>query len=269
MSLPVWLRVLVRMVKLNVMLTMEYRVSFFIIMANLVLRPAIALLVWLAASDAGVALPYDRSQFVAYFVLMALVSMATQTWTAEYVEEDIRYGDLNKSLMRPAPNVLHYVANNLGEKIIKLGLLLPIVLLLALAFRYELSLPTDPSRWLVFGGALVLAAVLNFLIDYLTGSLAFFLLDTSGVLSLRRLCYGLLAGQFVPLAFFPPSLAGLLEAQPFRYTLSFPLEVLTADLSPAVLARGFAWQVGYCVAFLAAYRVVWRRGLRLYGAIGS
>ena len=264
-----WLRVFTRMIKMNVMLTMEHRVSFFISMGNLVLQPAIALLVWLAASDAGVQLPYDRSQFVTYFVLMGLVSLATQTWTAEYVEEDIRYGDLNKSLLRPAPNVLHYVANNAGEKVVKLALLLPPVLALALAFRHELRLPTEAAAWLLFAMALAVAAVLHFLFDYLIGSLAFFLQDVNGVLSLERLCYGLLAGRFVPLAFFPPSLTGLLESQPFRYTLSFPLEVLTADLSPAALARGFAWQTGYCAALLLAYRVVWRHGLRAYGATGA
>jgi ABC-2 type transport system permease protein len=263
------LRVLARMVKMNVLLTMEYRLAFFISMGNRVLRPAIALLVWLAASDAGAALPFDRSQFVTYFVLMGLVSLATQTWTAEYVEEDIRYGDLNKSLLRPAPNVLHYVANNVGEKLVKLALLLPAVLLLALAFRHELRLPTDGGTWALFAVALVLAAVLSFLIDYLTGSLAFFMQDVTGVLELERLASGLLAGRFVPLAFFPPSVSGLLEAQPFRYTLSFPLEVLTAALSPPALARGFAWQVAYCAAFLVAYRLVWRHGLRAYGATGA
>jgi ABC-2 type transport system permease protein len=269
MSLPARLRVLLRMVKMNVMLTMEYRVSFFIAMGNLVLRPAIALLVWLAAGDAGAQLPYDRSQFVTYFVLMGVVSLATQTWTAEYVEEDIRYGDLNKSLLRPAPNVLHYVANNAGEKIVKLGLLLPPALLLALSVRHEVRLPAESWRWLLFAVALALAAVVSFLLDYLTGSLAFFLQDVSGVLSLQRLCYGLLAGRFVPLAFFPSSLAGVLEAQPFRYALSFPLEVLTVNLAPDALARGFAWQVGYCLVLLLAYRLVWRHGLRAYGATGA
>jgi ABC-2 type transport system permease protein len=267
--LPHRLRILARMVRMNVMLTLEYRVGFFLSMGNLVLRPAVALLVWLAASDAGVQLPYDRQQFVTYFVLMGLVSLATQTWTAEYVEEDIRTGDLNKSLLRPAPNVLHYVANNAGEKLVKVVLLLPAILLLTLAFRHELRLPADAATWLLFAVAVALAAVLDFLIDYLTGSLAFFLQDVNGVLSLQRLCYGLLAGRFVPLAFFPPSLAGLLEAQPFRYTLSFPLEVLTAGLSPSALARGFAWQAGYCLALLLAYRLVWRQGLRAYSATGA
>lgn len=263
------LRVVARLVKMNVMLTLEYRVAFFISMVNLVLTPTIALLVWLTVSEAGVPLPYDRGQFVTYFILMGLVSMATQTWTAEYVQEDIRYGDLNKSLLRPAPNVLHYITNNVGEKVIKLGLLLPPLILLGLLFRDALQLPTAPGRWLLFGLAVVLAAALNFLLDYSIGSLAFWLQDVSGVLSLERLLYGLLAGRFVPLAFFPPELAGLLQALPFRYLLSFPLELLTADLPPSALAGGFAWQGVYLLGFLAAYRVVWRYGLRAYAASGA
>ncbi len=223
------LRIVARLVKMNVMLTLEYRVGFFISMINLVMNPTIALLVWLTVSESGVPLPYDRGQFVTYFVLMALVSLATQTWTAEYVEQDIRDGHLNKSLLRPAPNILHYVDNNLGEKVVKLG----------------------------------------FLLDYSLGSLAFWLQDVSGVLSLERLLYGLLAGRFVPLAFFPPELTGLLEALPFRYLLSFPLELLTADLPPAALARGFAWQAAYVLGALAAYRAVWRYGLRAYAATGA
>lgn len=263
------LRIVARLVKMNVMLTLEYRVGFFIAMINLVLNPTIALLVWLTVSESGVPLPYDRGQFVTYFVLMALVSLATQTWTAEYVEQDIRDGDLNKSLLRPAPNILHYVANNLGEKVVKLGLLLPPVLLVGLVYRDALQLPTSPSRWLLFGVALVLASALRFLLDYSLGSLAFWLQDVSGVLSLERLLYGLLAGRFVPLAFFPPELTGLLEALPFRYLLSFPLELLTADLPPAALARGFAWQAAYVLGALAAYRAVWRYGLRAYAATGA
>jgi ABC-2 type transport system permease protein len=263
------LRLAAQLVKMNVMLTMEYRVGFFIAMVNLVLRPAIALLVWLTVARAGVRLPYDREQFVTYFVLMGLVSLATQTWTWEYVAADIRRGDLNKVLVRPAPHVLHYICNNLGEKVVKLGLLLPPIAAMVLVFHDQIRVPADPLRWALFGSAVVLAAVLTFLVDYLMGSLAFWLQDVSGAVGVKRLLEGLLAGRLVPLAFFPEWMAGFLEAQPFRYLLSFPLEVLTADLPAAALARGFAWQAAYCLVLVGAYRLLWRHGLRSYAASGA
>jgi len=101
------------------------------------------------------------------------------------------------------------------------------------------------------------------------GSLAFWVQDVGGLIRVKGLAGAFLAGQFVPLALFPPSLAGLLEAQPFRYTLSFPLEVLTGSLSTAALLRGFAWQICYCVGLWACYRLEWRYGLRASSATGA
>ena len=161
------------------------------------------------------------------------------------------------------------MGNNLGEKIVKLPLLLPLVALVALFFWADLRLPNQPRDWLLFALALPLAATVAFLLDFVIGSLAFWMQDVSGLVRLKNLVGALLAGQLVPLALFPPEAAGFLEAQPFRYTLSFPLELLTGSLAPVAIVRGFAWQVGYCVGLWAFYRLLWRYGLRSYSAAGA
>jgi ABC-2 type transport system permease protein len=89
------------------------------------------------------------------------------------------------------------------------------------------------------------------------------------LIRVKGLVGALLNGQFVPLALFPRHFSGFLDAQPFRYTLSFPLEVLTGRLSTTELVRGLAWQAFYCVALWACYRLVWRYGLRSYSATGA
>ncbi len=172
-------------------------------------------------------------------------------------------------LLRPAPLLPHYIGNNLGEKLIKLPLLLPLVLVVALLFREDLRLPADPRAWLLCALSLPLAAAIAFLLDFVIGSLAFWVEDVRGLLRVRTLVGAFLAGQFVPLALFPPQFGPFLEAQPFRYTLSFPLEVLTGGLSPAVLVRGFGWQIGYCLGLWVCYRLSWRYGLKHYAAVGG
>jgi ABC-2 type transport system permease protein len=256
-------------VAMNVMQTLEYRGAFFIYMFDTVVGPLISLLVWLAVSDQGVRLPYDRAQFVTYYVLLGLVSMLTGTWIARYLARAIRLGTLSPWLLRPAPYLAHQIGNNLGEKVIKLALLLPMVALAALAFRADLRLPAEPARWALFAVALPLAAAVAFLLDVVVGSLAFWIHDVGGPSSLLDIARSFLDGRYVPLALFPPWLGGFLEAQPFRYTLSFPLEVLTGSLTPEALARGFAWQTGYVVGLWALYKVLWRYGLRVYSASGA
>ena len=269
MSAARTLRLAWRLTAVNVMVTLEYRGAFLIYMFNTVAGPTIALLVWLTVGDQGVALPYDRAQFVTYYVMLSVTAMLTATWLGFYLAEAIRLGKLSPFLLRPAPYILGQVGNNLGEKIVKLPLLLPLVGIVAIVFRHDLRLPTDPRAWALYLLSLPLAATVAFLITYVIGSLAFWVEDVSGLLRITTLLGAFLACQFVPLALFPPELSGLLAAQPFRYTLSFPLEILTGQLSGPALAAGFAWQIGYCVGLWALYRLLWRFGLRAYSAAGA
>ncbi|MFO7168788.1 MAG: ABC-2 family transporter protein [Chloroflexota bacterium] len=263
------LRTLWRHVACNVAMTLEYRGAFLIYMLNTIAGPLVALGVWLAASEHGAALPFGRDQLVTYYVLLSLVVMLTGTWAAMFVAESIRTGSLSPLLLRPVPPILDYLGNNIGEKVIKLMLLLPLVLVVGLLFRDDLRLPGDPVLWLLFALSLPGAAALAFLLDFVIGSLAFWIEDVNGLVRVKNVAGAFLAGQYVPLALFPSWLDGFLTAQPFRYTISFPLEILTGQLAPEAAAQGFAVQLAYCAALWGCYRLLWRAGLRQYAAAGA
>lgn len=262
-------RVLWRMVTINLVSTLEYRGSFTIYMFSIAAGSVVSLLVWLAVTDQGVALPLDRPSLVTYYVLLSLVTMLTSTWLGEYLAENIRLGRLSPVLLRPTPEITNMLANNIGEKIVKLFFLLPMMGLMALFFGRDLRLPTDPIAWVLFAVCLPLAAATAFLIDFLIGSLAFWVDDVTGLSRVRTLVATFLSGQLVPLALFPDWLTPFLRLQPFRYTLSFPLELLTGRLSGGEITVGFGLQIGYCVALWGTYRIVWHYGLRAYGASGA
>ncbi|HLZ09047.1 MAG TPA: ABC-2 family transporter protein [Chloroflexota bacterium] len=262
-------RVLWRLVTINLNETLQYRGSFVIYMFSIVAGSIISLLVWLAVLDQGVRLPMDRQSLVTYYVLLGIVTMLTSSWICEFLAEKIRLGLLSPILLRPAPEISNAIGNNLGEKIVKLVFLLPMVGLTALIFRDDLLLPTDPIAWALFAVALPLAAATAFLIDYLIGSLAFWVEDVRGLSRVRTLVGAFLSGQIVPLALFPEWLVPYLRVQPFRYTLSFPLEVLTGRLTAGEITLGFALQIGYCLVLWGAYRLAWHYGLRSYSASGA
>jgi ABC-2 type transport system permease protein len=257
------------MVGANVSMTLAYRGAFFVLMVATVIYPLISLLIWLTVAEYSTGLPLDRSQFVTYYVLLGLTSMLTDAWIAPYVADDIRLGTLSPWLLRPAPVMLGQLANNLGEKVVKLPLILPLSAMTALLFWSDLRLPTDPVAWALYLLCLPLAGATQFLLDYAIGSLAFWLQDVRGLHRVKELVGALLAGRYVPLALFPAWAGPALEAQPFRYTLSFPLEVLTGALGPEALLRGFAWQALYPLGLALLCRLIWRRGLKAYAASGG
>jgi ABC-2 type transport system permease protein len=270
------LRLVAREAKVNVMLSLEYRAGFFIFMFNTMAQPTLSLLLWLAVRERSVTnnaatggLPFDRPQLVTYFVLMALVSLFTSVWISEYISADIRTGRLSRDLLRPAPVIAGKIGNNLGEKLVKLGLLFPFVALVAVVFRQDFRPPTDPLTWLLVALSVLMAAAMNFLVDYLLGSLAFWVQDVTGLVAFQRLIAQLLAGRFIPLAFFPVAFAPFLAVQPWRLLLSFPLEIATGTVAGTALWTGLALQAGYVLALVAAHHLVWHYGLRSYVGTGA
>ena len=263
------LRVLRRLVAIDVTQTLTYRGAFVIYMLSIVVGPAVALLVWRAAAANGAALPVTMEYLVSYFVLLGVVNMLVSSWMAYFLAEMIRLGKLSTWLLRPASVFLGFVANNLAEKLIKAVILVPLIGALGWFFREDLRLPASPATWAFFTVSVLMAAAITFAFDVVLGSLAFWFDDIGGFFRLRFLAGTVLSGQLVPLALFPEWTSGFIAAQPFRYMLSFPLELLVGGLGGREVVLGLALQLGYTALAVGGAMLVWRRGQRMYAAVGA
>lgn len=262
------------LLKLNIAVTLQYRGDFALMQIGNTVIPMISLLVWQAVLATGVTLPVSGRYLVAYFLLVGLLEMLTASWSAFFMAERIRDGALNHWLVRPTSPHWYEVANNLGEKIVKLVLLVPVLVVLGLALSIfapaglDLVLPTDPVNWLLFGVAVIIAAAIRFALDVAVGSLAFWFEDVQGFLRAIAVIIPVLSGGVVPLALMPETLQAVTVIQPFRFVISFPLEVLLGA-ETASAGGGFLGQLGWLVIFTAGAVLVWRAGLRSYSAAGA
>ncbi|NYE69861.1 ABC transporter permease [Microlunatus parietis] len=262
------LRVFGRVLALNIGLTFVYRGDFLLMQLGTLLTPLVSLAVWQAALAAGAQVDVTPGFLNSYFLLVAVVNMLTSSWTAWFLADMIRNGTLNKWLIRPASVHLDGFANNLGEKTIKLMLLVPLVLIMVVLVPGGLPLPATPARWLLFALAIGVAMAISYIFDIARGSLAFWFEDVQGFNMAISIMTPVLAGVVVPLALMPPEISGITLWQPFRFMVSFPMEVLL-DRVPGGLVFGFAQQAGWLIVFAVVALVVWRRGLRSYSAAGA
>lgn len=266
-----------RLVRLNIEVTFAYRGDFMIMQLGNLIIPITSLLVWQAVLATGANLPVTGRYLLAYFVLVAIVEMLASSWTAFFLAESIRDGDLNQWLVRPTSTHLNAVSNNVGEKLVKIIFLAPFVLITMLILDRVriggsgIGYPHDPARWAAFAAAVVLAAAIRFTLDVLIGSLAFWFEDVQGFLRVSAVVVPVLSGAVVPLALMPAGWATVTELQPFRFMLAFPMDVLLSDQAWAGtgVITGFGMQLGWLVIFVAAAVAVWRRGLRSYSAVGA
>lgn len=246
---------------------MQYRSFFFLLAFGWMIPPLIYLLVWSTAAGEGAIAGLSRGDFVAYYLILILVNQVTYAQTNWTVGDLIRYGGMNRVLLRPIPPIYDALASEIAGKVVYLAFDLPVVALLALVLRPELHLTLQAV--LLFLPALVFAWALRFFWGYCLALLAFWTTRADALLGLQDALVFLLAGQVAPVALLPGGLQIAAKILPFRYMVAFPVEILSGQVQGAAVASGFALQVAWLALALGLYVFIWCRGMRRYAAVGG
>jgi ABC-2 type transport system permease protein len=184
------------------------------------------------------------------------------------MNQDIRGGALARRLLKPIHPLIAYSAENLSALPLRAALSLPITVL-TLVMAEPGSLPRTPSALAALAAALLGAWLINFLTMAMVGTLAFFLESSTAVYEIWLAAFMLLSGYMVPLELFPPWLRDASAVLPFRYTLAFPVEVLTGMIQGRALVHDLVVQWAYVAGSAAAALLGWRVGIRRYAAYGG
>jgi ABC-2 type transport system permease protein len=206
---------------------------------------------------------YDVRDAIAYVWisqgLMAVAGLFGASWWE--LGRRVQTGDVATDLQRPLDVQAAELAQDLGRAGYQtLWRGVPQFLLGALVF--ELTLPAEAGRWLLFAVSVVLAVVAGFAVRFLVNLWAFWLLDYRGPVLLVIAVNLVLSGAVVPLAFFPEPLDTIARLTPFAAILQAPVDVYVGEplggSAPLVLALQASW----AVALLAAGRLVLASGTR-------
>jgi ABC-2 type transport system permease protein len=246
---------------------LQHRGFFYLVAFSWMIPLLVYLFVWSAAAEEGAAGGLGRGELVGYYVVLILVNQvtfSTNNWT---VGDGIRYGRLNFLLVRPLSPFYDALASEVAVKVVFMTFALPLAALLVVLLRP--SLPLDAAKVLAFVPALVLAWALRFLWGYWLALLSFWASRADALLSLQESLVFLLGGQVAPIALLPGGMQRLATALPFRYMLSFPVEILAGRVQGSDLWAGLAVQAAWLLLALGLCLGLWRAGLRRYSAVGG
>jgi ABC-2 type transport system permease protein len=79
----------------------------------------------------------------------------------------------------------------------------------------------------------------------------------------------LFGGAVAPLQLLPEPLQTLAYHLPFRFMMSFPIEIMMGQLTVNEILLGLSSQIIWIVILFAVYRILWARGIRKFSAFGS
>ena len=231
--------------------------------------PLVSLALWsgIAASGGPIG-GFGEADLVAYFVAAFLVRQLTASWVVWDLERAIRLGNLSVLLMRPVHPLFHHVMLNLAALPVRLALALPLAIAVLIGAG-GLEVTAQGGALALLPLALVGAWLLNFAVQAAVGCLAFWTDRSSSIYEIWAGLFMVLSGYAVPTSLFPPWLAEVARALPFHAILGFPTELLTGRLSAgeALSFLGIQWLWAAAAGLGAA--LLWRRGVRVYGAFGA
>ena len=243
-----------------------YRASMFVwILATCF--PLVSLALWSSLAREGAIGGYDAPGFVTYFVAAFLIRQLTAAWVCWDLTRQIRLGELDALLLRPAHPVLHHAMGNLSA--------LPLRTLMALPLGVGVLVLTGGGESVSFGQAvqtlpaIALAWGIVFACQLTVANLAFWLTSATSLYEMWLALHVVLSGSVVPTSLFPDAVAGVVRALPFHAALGFPVELLMGRLSPAEVQVGYELQALWLVVFTGAAVLSWRRGLARYGSVGA
>ncbi|MFO0762428.1 MAG: ABC-2 family transporter protein [Byssovorax sp.] len=230
--------------------------------------PLVSLALWSSVAESGPIGPFTQRGFVSYFLATLVVRQLTGSWLVWILDSEIRSGVLGTRLLKPIHPLLVYSAQNLAALPLRASLTLPVAVIAVLTFEPG-ALPTSPLILAVWLLSLLGAWLINFFIMALIGSLAFFMERSTSVFDLWLAAFMILSGYLIPLDLFPPFIRSITHALPFRYTLAFPVELITGSLRGQAIFEALAIQWAYVLGISATALAVWRAGVGRYSAYGG
>jgi ABC-2 type transport system permease protein len=261
------LRAMPTLLRVGAAEALAYRAEFIIWMLTTTL-PLVMLGLWTSVASEGPFAHYESRDFIAYYIAALIVRNLTGSWVVWQLNEDIRHGMLSMRLLRPIHPFYAYAATHLSAIPLRALVALPMAVILLLTTARSV-LTSDPTVLAVLVVSLAGAWALTFFVLVAIGALAFFLEKSMAIFDVYLGVFALMSGYLIPLDLLPVWAQDIAEWAPFRYMLSYPIELLLGRHDTAAALELLAVQWLYVGAAIAGALLVWRAGIRRYEAYGS
>ncbi|MBI5356457.1 ABC-2 family transporter protein [Candidatus Collierbacteria bacterium] len=211
---------------------------------------------------------YSQNQMLSYIMLAAVLQSMVLASRSIDLAGVINSGELSNIIIRPISNLWYWLSRDAADKALNLIFSGVEISLLIILLKPPLAWPGFSLSAVSLLLILPPATLLYYFINYLFGLTGFWTNEVWAPRFLLMVVLQFLAGLMFPLDVLPQTIQNLAMWTPFPYLVYFPAQVMLAKVSWIEAWRGISATVVWMIIFGAAVEVVWRKGLRAYGAEG-
>lgn len=261
-------------INIGIQNTLVYRINFLFrslfglipLLATIYLWKA----VYASKEEASEVAGYPLAGMISYYLIVTVVDMFTAVNEDDWqIAADIRDGNINQFLLKP----IDYLTFRLclfgaGRMIYSFVALIPVGLFIFLQREYFVG-PPNAELFGVFLISVIMTALLQFFISYTMALLAFWVLEVSTFIFILFALEYIAGGHLFPLDILPAGIANFLAWTPFPYQMFFPVSIYLGRTTGPALWQGLFTQAFWVMASYMIARLVWKRGIRKYTAVGG
>lgn len=255
---------------LNVVKVTEHRVRSFIWFLFGLVNPLIVLLFWRGAYSVGQIKTSTMTELTSYyfFLVIAMVLLISHI-ELDVGEYDIKRGNLTKYLLRPFSYYWAKFFEEIPYRFLQALYGAIAIVILILLFGRFFSISLTPTLFITSLVISTLGFFLSFTFKMITGIIAFWVTDISGIMDTVPVVIAIFGSTLLPLYMMPSWLKDIAYALPFSYMLYFPIRSFQGKLTIANSFQVIFFQSLWLLVLVALYKFLWRRGVRKYTSFGQ
>ena len=213
---------------------------------------------------------YTYREMVAYYLLTMIGrAFSSMPGLSRDISKEIRDGSLKRYLTQPVDLQVFYFWSRVSHKLVYyMVATIPFAILFWLCGSFFTHTPTA-IEWVGVVISLLQAFLIGFLLDNLIGLAAFWLLEVGAISFIFMMLTYFLSGHMLPLDWLPGILGQIVTYLPFQYLAYVPAAIMLGKFTPGILVGHLATASAWILTLWLLNRVVYRMGLRRYGAYGG
>ena len=204
-----------------------------------------------------------------YYAVSSLMGFLNWDSADGTLQRLIQTGKFITFQLRPVSHLYYAFFEKVGHRILAFWLeMLPI-----LGFYLLFGIRPIPAKpvWAII--SIALSFILEFLINYTIGTIAFWLVKTDGVRRAVLVFKDICSGMLLPLTLFPSAIQKILFFLPFQFSAYVPARVFMGNYELAGITMSIPQVVGLQVVMvvvtLLLNRLIWFFGVKRFTGVGA
>jgi len=268
-----WFNKYSSILRASVITALEYKVNsivgLFAIFTGLLIEYLIWSMIYSQQSADYTIDGWSFNRLIAYIFLSMIIGQLKSSWvTSHEMIMQIRQGFMNQYIVKPISFFSYHLMNFIGTNILYyipysiLFIISPLIFN-NLIFNNLIQIP-------FFLISLIISIYLSYSIYFFMVCFAFWFGEVRALLSAYNIGMFVLAGQIIPLDFFPSYYINFINYTPIPYLIKFPVDTAMA-INFSFYDWIFLFLIGLSWCFIMKFlsTIIYKIGIKRYEAYGS